>query len=142
MSLAQAKDNKNGYVPHKMLFNIVQLSAASQPWIKRDVINAFFKNTPSYSHADTALILTAMRNSNNNIRPSTDDSVDDCTDATTYTINNEQDATANENRTKGVRPKKSKNLKRKYMEVAVTAFLNEITAKYAEEKIACGNGRI
>ena len=27
------------------------------------------------------------------------------------------------------------------MEVAVTAFLNEITGKHSEEKISCGNGK-
>ena len=43
MPLGTAKDNNNGRVSHKMVFNIVQSLDASQPWITRDVVNAFFK---------------------------------------------------------------------------------------------------
>ena len=58
-------------------------------------------NTASDSHNDVALILTDMRNSNDNNTPSTDDNVDDHVEAATDNSTNEKDTTANENRLKG-----------------------------------------
>ena len=59
-------------------------------------------NTASYSHEDIALILTEIRNSNDNKTPSTDYNVDESIEAETGNSTNEQDTTTNENRPKGV----------------------------------------
>ena len=63
-------------------------------------------NTASDYHDDVALILTGMRNSNDNNTPSTDDNADKSIEAATDNSTNEQDTTANENSPKGVDQKK------------------------------------
>ena len=79
-------------------------------------------NTTSYSHDGVALILTEIRNRNDNNTLSTDDNVDGSIEAATDNITNEQDTNTNENIPKEVQPKKSNNLEIKHMEVAVTYF--------------------
>ena len=72
-------------------------------------------NTASDSHADVAMSLTYMRNSNDSDTPRTDDNVGESAEAANDNSNNDQDTTANENMPKGVRQKKSNDLKKKHM---------------------------
>ena len=139
--LDEAKRKNNGRIPHKMVHNTVISSKESMPSITRHVINRAFTNferdrdfnrlsqppppttvgisPPAPSAIDdrheVADILT-------NVLPSTE---------TNLSIDNDS------NRKKGGRPKHATNQKKKHIDVANAAFMNEVAVKCAEEKAAC-----
>ena len=120
---AARKDN-NVRIPYDMESNIINSSKDMFPWINRNVIKKYFQNHVEHCESTTQSAVTEAQEAT--------DIMDHL-----HESNGSQEISSNYteiNQSKGCHPKDATTKKKNFIDLATTAFVNKVAAKFSTEK--------